>query len=240
MAGITPPASGGGSTAGLATLASPTFTGDVVVPNADAATEAMNRQTSDARYAGIAAPTGVTSGLGIPGLWYGYPGYARGSNVAMQANAPYYQPLFIPVAKTIVAAGMYVVTGAASSFIHAAIYDDDDGGFPGTRLFDINGGAPWDGSANNTFRSTASLSMALTPGMYWIAVMAVGGTPAVNVHADMVTGMPLAGDPVSYTPQDMRMVPSPATPTTLIADVSAYTYTYGGSASSTPIVWLKA
>lgn len=35
----------------LAPLASPTFTGNVVVPDADAATEAMNRQTSDARYA---------------------------------------------------------------------------------------------------------------------------------------------------------------------------------------------
>lgn len=34
-----------------APLTSPTFTGDVVVPDADAATEAMNRQTSDARYA---------------------------------------------------------------------------------------------------------------------------------------------------------------------------------------------
>lgn len=34
----------------LAPLASPTFTGNVVVPDADAATEAMNRQTSDARY----------------------------------------------------------------------------------------------------------------------------------------------------------------------------------------------
>lgn len=33
-----------------APLASPTFTGNVVVPDADAATEAMNRQTSDARY----------------------------------------------------------------------------------------------------------------------------------------------------------------------------------------------
>lgn len=33
-----------------ANLASPTFTGDVVVPDANAATEAMNRQTSDARY----------------------------------------------------------------------------------------------------------------------------------------------------------------------------------------------
>ncbi len=47
-----------------APLASPTFTGDVVVPDADAATEAMNRQTSDARYAALAltivADTGGT------------------------------------------------------------------------------------------------------------------------------------------------------------------------------------
>lgn len=34
----------------FAPLANPTFTGNVVVPDADAATEAMNRQTSDARY----------------------------------------------------------------------------------------------------------------------------------------------------------------------------------------------
>lgn len=33
-----------------APLANPTFSGNVVVPDADAATEAMNRQTSDARY----------------------------------------------------------------------------------------------------------------------------------------------------------------------------------------------
>lgn len=34
-----------------APLANPTFTGNVVVPDADAATEALNRQTGDARYA---------------------------------------------------------------------------------------------------------------------------------------------------------------------------------------------
>jgi hypothetical protein len=33
-----------------APIANPTFTGNVIVPDADAATEAMNRQTSDARY----------------------------------------------------------------------------------------------------------------------------------------------------------------------------------------------
>lgn len=38
-----------------APIANPTFTGNVVVPDADAATEALNRQTGDARYAPLAA-----------------------------------------------------------------------------------------------------------------------------------------------------------------------------------------
>lgn len=54
-----------------APIANPTFTGNVVVPDADAATEAMNRQTADARYGRLETEidlplTGFVAAAGTP------------------------------------------------------------------------------------------------------------------------------------------------------------------------------
>jgi hypothetical protein len=253
MAGITPPPSSGGGGDGLdsgevqalidasiaskAPTANPTFTGNVVVPDADAATEAMNRQASDARYATAAGLTGAPHQVGASGMWY--PNAPdRPSASAMTDGRAYMVPLWVPVAFTLTAMGIYVTTQIAASSIQAAVYDDDDGGLPGTRLLDVNSGATWD-STSTGFKTTTGLSLALTPGMYWIGARAAGGAPSVPMTSDQIHGMPVGASPVTdpnsaNTAQFAGAIFS--TQGSLPSDVSSWTY---GIVAAGPQLLLK-
>jgi hypothetical protein len=130
--------------------------------------------------------------------------------------------------------GIWCTTLGASSTVVAAVYDDDDGGYPGTRLADVNSGAAWDTNTTG-FKSTSSLSISLSAGFYWIATLSLTATPALSSSNQWAAGVPIVTTPVSNNPHFFR--DATGSRTSLPTDVSAYTFEV---TTSIPVVYLKA
>jgi hypothetical protein len=103
---------------------------------------------------------------------------------------------------------------------------------------DVNSGATWD-STSTGFKTTTGLSLALTPGFYWLGVRAAGGAPTVVMTIDQLHGVPVGASPVTdpnsaNTAQFAGALYS--TQGSLPSDVSAWTYAI---ATSGPQLLLK-
>jgi hypothetical protein len=244
MGKITPPPSSGGGGGGLdesevqalidssitskAPLASPTFTGTPAAPTAAVGTNTTQVATTAHVQS---SKLGVPSQFGMTGAWYPVIGGGVLSTLAVTAGRPYFTPMFIPRAMTLVQFGTWCQTGAASSAVHCAVYDDDDGGYPGTRLYDINGGAPWDSTANTTWRETTGLTVTLAAGAYWVGVLAVGGTPTIASNTSSGGyGIPVGGASIGSDPNAANvsgfqagLYETTGSRTTLPSDVSSWT-----------------
>jgi hypothetical protein len=140
---------------------------------------------------------GVVGQGGITGVWYTVPVVRPGNAAALTAGQIRFIPWWVPRSLTLAEIGIWITTGAGSSTMVAAVYDDDNSGKPGTRLLDINSGAAWDTSSSG-FKTTTGLSLAVSPGFYWLAILPLTAGPSCISSADPVYGAP-AGATVGAT-----------------------------------------
>jgi hypothetical protein len=148
------------SIASKAPIANPTFTGNVVVPDADAATEAMNRQTSDARF-----PIGASEKGNLRFVIDG-----GGSVITTGAKKAY---LTVPYAGTITS---WTILGDASGAIVLDVWKDTYANFPPVVGDSITASA----KPTVTASATKATSSTLTG---WTTSVAAGDVLEVNVDS---------------------------------------------------------
>jgi hypothetical protein len=137
---------------------------------------------------GVAGANGAfaTPGGPISGSWITHPSGGQGSNAALTQNSLGGLPILVPYACTIDALGLRVYTLSAGSTIRLGIYDAGNGGLPKTLLLDagtVSGASTGD-------KTITGLSLALSPGTYWLCGVAQGGTPAVTTGPSNVLFFP--------------------------------------------------
>lgn len=95
-------------------------------------------------------------------------------------------PILVPDSDTFTAIAVSVSSaGNASSVLRLGIYEDD-GGVPGDLV--VDGGTV---AADSTGDKTTSISEALSPGLYWLAVVPQGATSSPpTVRAGVTLGAP--------------------------------------------------
>jgi hypothetical protein len=209
-----------------ANLASPTLTGTPAAPTASVATNT----TQIATTAFVIANAGGGSSAGVPhqfnrtGWWYpDHPGTTTPN--ALASGRAYFTPLWIATSCTLEAFSIWCSTLASSSTVEAAVYDDDGtGGFPGTRLLDVNSGAKWD-TASTGFKQTTGKSLAVTAGLYWMATLPLAGTPSVVTRTSQAWGQPrTTGDPPDVTGFQQHAGFQVSSQTSLLSDVTGLTF----------------
>lgn len=129
-----------------------------------------------------------------PGIYYG----PQGGSAATAPTSGWLLavPIFVPRSTTIDRIGVNVTTaGAAGSVVKVGIYADvldSYGGYPGNLV----SGSEQTLVAETTGFKEATVSLPLTPGLYWLAAVVQGGSPSVTVlsgSGNQVVGYQAAG-----------------------------------------------
>jgi len=108
------------------------------------------------------------------------------ANFTMTAGTVYYVPIVIPPGSAFTEIGINVATAAAGSALHFGIWSASNGQ-PNALIQNFGNVASTTTGAKSITGIT--LSGTVTGGLYWLGIMALGGTPQVSAHA-LVAGMP--------------------------------------------------
>lgn len=116
------------------------------------------------------------------------------STLVVTQNRMYCQPFWVGNAITLDRIGIGFTTAASGSAVRLGIYADNGSGYPGSLVLDAGTVA----TATGTGEPEITINQALTPGLYWLAGVAQGGTPTLR---SITTGDPQApiGDGTSPT-----------------------------------------
>lgn len=176
----------------------------------------------------LMATSGATTGLAWsfpipvvkPTTSYWFPANAKAwSSFALTLNKCYYSPIWIPVAGTVDRIGLFIQAGAASATPRLGLYSSGSDGRPSALLVD---GGTVDGSTNG--EKTVTISQAVTPGLYWVAVVNQTAAATLYYYATSGTGAVVLGigahssggtsqDPQSIYTQASVSGALPSTPT---------------------------
>lgn len=144
---------------------------------------------------GPAGPTGETGSSGgflrpfVSGVYY-LPDYYTGSDTFASGslNRLYFHYLVVDQTTTFDRAVIEVTAFAAASGVRVGIYTNTTGGFSPSNLVAELG--TFDTTANGY--PTLTINQTLTPGVYWLAFVAQGGTPSLRTCT--VSRVPFLGD----------------------------------------------
>lgn len=157
------------------------------------------------------------------GLYYATVGFSGGAG-ALTLNRLFATPFFVPNRKGVDRLAVNVtIVGAAASVVRMGIYadvQDDQGGYPGDLVSGTETTVPGDAVA---FALNGITTVWLSPGLYWLAAVAQGGTPTVTILSSIaaqIIGYQSTGSVAGRTCYTQDSV-SGALPTTFTTSVSA-------------------
>ena len=108
------------------------------------------------------------------GRYWGSPNFAALTTFAFPTGEMYFTPVWVPIAMTADRLAINVTSGIASGTTRLGIYSSDANGVPNALVVDAGTVATTSSGVKE-----ATISQALTPGLYWLA--AVNQTAAATV-----------------------------------------------------------